>query len=86
LHNLDANQQTRYADNVRAWTRPGSVVLLYAFFPFYRGRRHTGIARADMEKLFARAFELAHYADDGKSAWYTWQRMKDEGGRRKAEG
>lgn len=79
LHNLDANQQTRYADNVRAWTRPGSVLMLYAFFPFYRGRRHTGIARDAMEKLFARHFDLLQYADDGNSAWYTWQRKKDEG-------
>jgi SAM-dependent methyltransferase len=79
LHNLDAAAQTRYAANVRQWTHPGSVVLIYAFFPFLRGRRRTGITRAEMEKLFARDFVLVQYADDGKSAWYRWQRIKAEG-------
>lgn len=79
FHNLDARAQTRYVENLRAWTLPGSFVMIYAFFPYTRGWRHTGITRADMEKLFARAFVLAQYTDDGKSAWYTWRRTKDEG-------
>lgn len=79
FHNLDARAQKRYAENVSVWTRPGSVVMLYAFFPYTRGWRRTGITRANMEKLFARDFDLIQFSDDGKSAWYTWQKIKDEG-------
>ncbi len=77
MHNLGAAQQTRYAENARQWTQPGAVLALYAFFPRRRGGRDVGIARATMETLFARAFDLLHYADDGKSAWYLWQRKQD---------
>jgi len=77
LHNFGAAAQTRYAANARQWTKPGATLLLYAFFPHRRGARNWGLARADVEALFARAFDLRHYADDGKSAWYEWQRKQD---------
>lgn len=74
LHNLAARAQTRYVENARAWTRRGAVVLIYAFFPRQRGGRSVGMTRVEMEQLFARAFELTQYADDGASAWYRWTR------------
>ena len=74
LHGLDENARARYAQNIRAWTHDGSVFMLYAFFAFKDGRRPRGIARAELEKLFAASFTLTHYEGDAKSAWYRWER------------
>lgn len=74
LHNLAPNEQSRYAQNAQAWTRPGSVLLVYAFFPYRRGGRHGGITRETMVALFESDFDLIQYADDAKSAWYRWER------------
>jgi SAM-dependent methyltransferase len=74
FHSLDPGAQVRYAANTRSWTRPNSVLLMYAFFPFHALGRAMGVARKDMERLFAADFVLREYADDGKSAWYRWVR------------
>jgi cyclopropane fatty-acyl-phospholipid synthase-like methyltransferase len=74
FHALDANGRARYAQNVKAWTQRGSLLLMYAFFPRHFLGRTMGVARAEMDKLWSANFILQKYADDGKSAWYRWQR------------
>jgi SAM-dependent methyltransferase len=74
LHNLDTSGASRYAANIRAWTQPGSTLLVYAFFPRTLGRRRFGISRDQMELLFAQDCNLVHYAADENSAWYQWER------------
>lgn len=74
LHNLDPYGRVRYADNTRKWTHQGSVLLIYAFFPFQRAGRQVGVTRQEMETLFGADFVLQSFADDGNSAWYRWER------------
>lgn len=74
FHNLDPYGQVRYADNTRRWTHQGSLLLLYVFFPLKIGARMVGVTREQMEKLFASDYNLIRYADDGKSAWYRFER------------
>jgi cyclopropane fatty-acyl-phospholipid synthase-like methyltransferase len=74
LHSLSADGRARYADNTRHWTHPGSILLVYAFFPIVRGGRKIGLPRAEMEKLFTPDYNLVSFMDDGQSAWYRWQR------------
>lgn len=74
FHNLDPYGHVRYADNTRKWTHQGSLLMIYAFFPFKMGLRRGGVSRAEMEELFSRDYYLRSYADDGKSAWYRWER------------
>lgn len=74
FHILDAAGRARYVANARRWTHPNSLVLLYAFFPTTFGRRRIGVSRAEMEKLYTPDYNLERYADDGRSAWYRWQK------------
>lgn len=74
FHSIDPSGRVRYADNARQWTHPGSLLMLYAFFPRKFFGRSIGVTRDEMEKLFAVDFVLRNYADDGKSAWYRWER------------
>jgi len=77
FHTLAAPDRIRYVENTRRWTHPGSLVLSYAFFPITMGKRRFGIDRAEMEKLYTPDYNLMRYADDGRSAWYRWQRKKE---------
>lgn len=74
FHSLTPEGRAKYADNMRRWTRQDSLLMLYAFFPHNLIGRSIGISRADMTNFFARDFVLRGYAEDGKSAWYRWQR------------
>jgi SAM-dependent methyltransferase len=74
MHGLDPYGRVRYADNARKWTHQGSLLLIYAFFPHQVGSRMVGISRAEMENHFDPDFRLVNYADDGRSAWYRWER------------
>lgn len=74
FHGLDDAARPRYVYNARQWTHPGSVLLMYAFFPRDMHGRRLGITSDEMEQLFAADFALAAYADDGQSAWYRWGR------------
>ncbi|MBI4670381.1 MAG: methyltransferase domain-containing protein [Chloroflexi bacterium] len=77
FHGLDAAARARYAHNARQWTHPGSVLLMYAFFPRAFYGLELGITRDEMEKLFGADFARGNYADDGESAWYRWERRRD---------
>ena len=87
LHALDAAGRARYAEHIARLTRPGSVLMLYAFSPRppeERGHlirfRNVGITPEDVERMFAQHFALEHVehgADRGEraSAWYWFRRQ-----------
>ncbi|HEV8670244.1 MAG TPA: methyltransferase domain-containing protein [Candidatus Limnocylindria bacterium] len=73
LHAVPARRRTRYAAWLAASLRSGAPYLLYAFTATDRG---PGIARADVERLFAESFELER-SEEGTgrpSAWYRFAR------------
>lgn len=74
FHAIDASGRSRYAQNARNWTKPGSLLMIYAFFPREFMGRTLGATRDEMNALFGDAFVLQRYADDENSAWYRWQR------------
>ena len=87
LHALDAAGRARYAEHIARLTRPGSVLMLYAFSPRppeERGHlirfRNVGITPEEVERMFAQHFALEHVeygADCGEraSAWYWFRRQ-----------
>ncbi len=82
FHNFDSEGRARYAENLARWTHPGSVYLVYAFFPTVAGPRRFGVAPDQVEATFAPRFHLewstvnpANREQD--SAWYRFQRRLD---------
>ena len=73
LHAVPARRRTRYATWLAASLRPGAAYLLYAFTPSGGG---PGIARGEVERLFADAFRLERFEEGtGRpSAWYRFIR------------
>lgn len=74
FHSINPDGRIRYAQNARDWTKPGSILMVYAFFPRDFMGRTIGLTRDEMTTLFADTFVLQRYAADEKSAWYRWQR------------
>lgn len=74
FHSIEPYGRVRYADNAYKWTHQGSLLMMYVFFPRKFFGRSIGVARDEMEKLFAADFILEKYAADEKSAWYRWER------------
>jgi cyclopropane fatty-acyl-phospholipid synthase-like methyltransferase len=73
LHAVPARRRPRYAAWVAASLRSGAAYLLYAFTPADGG---PGIARHEVERLFANAFVLERFEEGtGRpSAWYRFAR------------
>lgn len=73
LHAVPAHRRARYARWLSASLRTGATYLLYAFKGSSGG---PGIAREDVERLFADAFTLQRYEEGtGRpSAWYRFVR------------
>jgi len=86
LHAVDAAGRARYAEHLARLTRPGSVLMLYAFSPrppAERGHlirlRNVGIMPDEVQQLFVAHFARARVeygADRGEraSAWYWFKR------------
>ena len=73
LHAVPARRRPRYATWLATSLRPGAPYLLYAFTSTGRG---PGIARAEVERLFAASFVLER-SEEGTgrpSAWYRFAR------------
>jgi len=73
LHAVPAGERPRYASWLAGSLRPGASYLLYAFTSADRG---PGIARGEVERLFAKSFVLESF-DEGTgrpSAWYRFAR------------
>jgi SAM-dependent methyltransferase len=79
LHGLDRESRTRYAEQLRRLTRPGSKFLLFGFaHPVFFGRYH--LAPEEVRALFEPAFALnrVHPAinrDREDVAWYDLTRQ-----------
>lgn len=73
LHAVPARRRTRYAAWLAPSLRSGAPYLLYAFAATDGG---PGIARADVERLFAESFALERFEEGtGRpSAWYLFVR------------
>lgn len=78
LHGLDRESRTRYAEQLRRLTRPGSKFLLFGFMrPVFFGSYH--LAPDEVHALFEPAFALssmwpALHRDRGDVVWYDLTR------------
>ena len=86
FHSLSAEGMKGYASGLKHWTRPGALYLLYAFQPGPSGTPW-GLARETVVAAFSDGFQLTGYAQgQGRpSAWYYFERMKDEKGEVRGE-
>jgi SAM-dependent methyltransferase len=73
LHSIPAERRGDYARGLVARLGPNGVYMLYAFCPPDR----FGIARDDVERLFAPALRLESFSvGEGRpSAWYAFRRV-----------
>ena len=70
LHGLDRESRTRYAEQLRRLTRPGSKFLLFGFMrPVFFGRYH--LTPEETRTLFEPAFALS-------SMWPALNRDKED--------
>ena len=79
FHNFANIERARYADNLARWTHPGSIYLVYAFFPRTLAGRNFGLTPSEMRRTFEPRFRLVNSSVDENnpeqdSAWYRWIR------------
>ncbi len=75
FHSLTPDQRRAAAAQMARLTRPGSVLLLYAFHPV--PGQSLGLTKDEMIALVSPAFRLVKF-EEGKgrpSAWYTFGRL-----------
>ncbi len=80
FHNFDSMGRARYVENLLRWTYPGSIYLLYAFFPCTMGPRRFGVTPQSVRDAFSPHFKILHSTADEKnagqdSAWYRLERL-----------
>jgi hypothetical protein len=80
FHNFAGEDRARYARNLAAWTHPGSLFLLYAFYPLQAGMRQFGVSPVQVGATFAPEFRLVSSSadpgrDDQDSAWYRMEKQ-----------
>ena len=79
FHNLGAEAQARYAENLAALLRPGGTYMLYTFAPVALRWRTVGVRPEDVELLFERRFTIVRVERGttrrgDPSAWFTMRR------------
>ncbi len=80
FHSLAPQGHVAYAEGVAALSKPGALLLLYAFVPRKLGRRLIGVTPDEMKAIFSPAFtcEQVDWGQDAPgtgSAWYTFRRV-----------
>lgn len=79
FHSLSPQGRAGYAQGVAALSKPGTLLLLYAFVPRTMGRRMVGVTPDEIKAVFDGLFacEQINWGNDAPgtgSAWYTFRR------------
>lgn len=79
FHSLTPQGRAAYAQGVAALSKPGTLLLLYAFVPRKLGRRMVGAAPDDIKAVLGGAFdcEQIDWGSDAPgtgSAWYSFRK------------
>jgi SAM-dependent methyltransferase len=80
FHGLTPQGRAAYAQGVAALSKPGALLLLYAFVPRQMGGRVVGVAPDEVKAVFSDTFtcEQVDWGQDAPgtgSAWYTLRRL-----------